>query len=67
MVSTFRKQQRVSGEDEDGFQDEGEKQLDVNVVASAVQFPEETFKDNNNHIHTHTKKKKYNQRNAFLT
>lgn len=44
VIGVFRKEQRVSGEDEDGFEDEGDKQLDVNVVPSAVQFPEETFK-----------------------
>ncbi len=34
-------QQRVSDEDEDGSQDEGDKQLDVNVVPCAVQLSEE--------------------------
>lgn len=36
------KQQRVSDEDENGSQDEGDEQLDVNVIPGAVQFPEET-------------------------
>lgn len=35
------KQQRVSDEDEDGSQDEGDEQLDMDVVPGAVQLPEE--------------------------
>lgn len=35
------KQQRVPNEDEDGSQDEGDEQLDVNVVPGTVQLPEE--------------------------
>lgn len=34
------KQQRVSNEDEDGSQDEGDGQMNVNVVPGAVQLPE---------------------------
>ena len=37
-------QQRVSDEDEDGFQNEGDKQLDVNVVPGTVQLPEEILR-----------------------
>lgn len=42
MVELFiSKQQRVSDEDEDGSQDEGDEQLDVDVVPGTVQLSEE--------------------------
>lgn len=42
MVELFiSEQQGVSDEDEDGSQDEGDKQLDVNVVPCTVQLSEE--------------------------
>lgn len=40
-----RKEHRVSDEDKDGSQDEGHKQLDVDVVPGAVQLPEEQEDD----------------------
>lgn len=40
------KQQRVSDEDEDGSQDEGDKQLDVNVVPGTVQLSAEIVRFN---------------------
>lgn len=41
MVELFvSKEQRVSDEDEDGSQDEGDKHLDVDVVPCTVQLSE---------------------------
>ena len=37
------KQQSVSDEDEDGPQDEGEEELDVDVVPGAVELPEQLY------------------------
>lgn len=48
MVELFvSKEQRVSDEDEDGSQDEGDKHLDVDVVPCTVQLSEAklTFTD----------------------
>lgn len=40
VVLFISEQQRVSNEDEDGSQDEGDKHLDVNVVPGTVQLSE---------------------------
>ena len=46
MVELFVCEQlRVSDEDEDGSQDEGDKQLDVNVVPGTVQLSEEILSE----------------------
>ena len=40
VVELFvREEQRVSDEDEDGSQDEGHKQLDVDVVPGTMELP----------------------------